>query len=115
MSTSIDEHARNAANRAAYLRFIADHYPDAALDVLWDGGPMVPVLYDRGEGCALQPTAAHVATARDAPCIFPFATVGDGDAAGPLYVMDRYRMHYANNVLRHIPIATLLAAMGGAK
>jgi len=52
MSTSMAEHARDARLRAKLLQQMADKFPGATMDVLWDNGPRVVVASGNAEADA---------------------------------------------------------------
>lgn len=120
MSTTIQEHAEYAAERAAYLQNVASVYPDATLERLWDDGPLVPVVYT--ENALKIATGVQVVTckgslsARPTEMLLPYFLTGKGKARGRVYVFpSQFKSYYAQQVIDALPTTTLLAAMGDDK
>jgi hypothetical protein len=116
VSTTIQEHAEYAAERAAYLKNVATVYPDATLERLWDDGPLVPVLFT--ENALKIATGVQIVTSKglagDRPIemLLPYFLVGKGKARGRVYVFpSQFKNYYAQQVIDALPTSSLLAAM----
>lgn len=87
MSDSMQTIAENAAKHAALLAKVAERYPEARMEVLWDSGPCVPLVQcARGREAATKLQAIVIeGTAR----LIPYFELVVGD--------DRIRVYWRGN------------------
>lgn len=104
MSTSIREHAEHAERRAILLRLVAEQFPEARYEALWDDGPLVPIVSDSVSKAKAD--RILVAPVDKSPRIFLYFRIGEDLAEGGISVFWSreffFRGAHCGNVLESI-------------
>jgi hypothetical protein len=74
---SIKDEAGRLAGAATLLALVAEAFPDARLERLWDGGPSVPIVSD--EASRARADRVYVGMRNGDAKLFPYFLIGDDE------------------------------------